>query len=112
MAVKPVSTKLWSNLKSATNTTWQKLKPSANALWSKLKSATNNPLVKGAWGLAKTLIPQLDLVDEGISAIDRVIQSDDIVGAVGKEARNAIGKVAGGLLGGSDGNPFMQSTNS
>lgn len=106
-AVMPMGSKnLWSGLKSKLNRTWSTIKPSANRLWSTLKTGASNPLIQSAWQLAKLAVPQLSLVDEGINAIDRVIGSDDIVDAIGREAKGAVGKVVGGLVGGG-GNPFM-----
>jgi hypothetical protein len=69
---------LWTELKRRLNQTWLRVKPSANMVWGKLKNVASNPLIQGASNIAKGVIPQLLLVDEGIQSLDRLVQSDDI----------------------------------
>jgi len=91
--IMPVANNLWSELKPRINQTWLKIKPAANAVWRKLKNVASNPLVQGAWNIAKGIIPQLNLVDEGIQSLDRLVQSDDIVQQLGREGMNLAGRV-------------------
>jgi len=62
----PLANNLWTELKPRINQTWLRVKPSANMVWGKLKNVASNPLIQGAWNIAKGVIPQLSLVDEGI----------------------------------------------
>jgi hypothetical protein len=91
--IMPVANNLWSELKPRINQTWLRVKPAANMVWGKLKNVASNPLIQGAWNIAKGVIPQLNLVDEGIQSLDRLVQSDDIVQQLGREGMNLAGRI-------------------
>jgi len=89
----PFANNLWTELKPRINQGWLRVKPSPNMVWWKLKNVASNPLIQGAWNIAKGVIPQLSLVDEGTQSLDRLVQSDDIVQQLGREGMNLAGRV-------------------
>jgi len=102
----PLANHLWTELKPRLNQTWLRVKPSANMVWGKLKNVASNPLIQGAWNIAKGVIPQLSLVDEGIQSLDRLVQSDDVAQELGREGMN----LAGGVM--NRKNPFLSNEGS
>jgi hypothetical protein len=72
---------IWTSLKSKLEKSWASLKPKLTSTWTQLKNFANNPIVQGVWTGAKTLVPELNLVEEALKTggaiADKYLASDN-----------------------------------